>query len=356
MNLSSPVISALRDLDSVVSWNAERWDMLVRQARTADLLARIAMLLDEHGLLERVPSAPRAHLLAARRLAQAQGEEVRREVAQIVKALQRAGADIVLLKGAAYLFAQLPPARGRLFSDVDILVPKEALAEVEAALMLHGWATSHHEPYDQRYYRNWMHELPPLQHVARGTVLDVHHSIAPPTGRLKPDSKKLLAAAVPVAGHEKLKVLAPIDMVLHSAAHLFLNEELRHGLRDLVDIAALLRHFGAEDVFWPQLGARARELDLTGPLSLALRYSARILGTPVPPSIANDEPRPLIDALYLRALQPPHPAAADAATPLARQLLFVRGHWLRLPPGLLAYHLTVKALRGAPKEGTKTAR
>lgn len=222
--------------------------------------------------------------------------------------------------------------------------------------MLHGWATSHHEPYDQRYYRNWMHELPPLRHVARGTVLDVHHSIAPPTGRLKPDSKRLLAAAVPVASHEKLKVLAPIDMVLHSAAHLFLNEELRHGLRDLVDIDALLRHFGAENAFWPQLRERARELDLTEPLSLALRYASRILGTPVPPNNTRDQPRPLLDALYLRALQPPHPAAADSATPLARQLLFVRGHWLRLPPALLAYHLTVKALRGAPKEGAKTAR
>ena len=348
----SPVVQALRHPPSVLSWTASQWEMLVRQAYSADLLSRIAALLEELQLLERVPTAPRARLIAAQRLAQAQAEEVRREVSQIMKALARTGVDVVLLKGAAYLFARLPAARGRVFSDIDILVPKDALAEVEAALMLHGWATSHLEPYDQRYYRNWMHELPPLQHVARATVLDVHHSIAPPTGRLKPDSKKLLAAAVPVAGQEKLKVLAPVDIVLHSAAHLFLNEELRHGLRDLVDIDILLRHFGTQDAFWPQLGARARELDLAGPLSLALRYSARILGTPVPPGSADEQSRPVLDALYLRALQPPHPAAADAATPLARQLLFVRGHWLKLPPGLLAYHLTVKALR-VPKEAAR---
>ena len=49
----------------------------------------------------------------------------------------------------------------------------------EAALMLDGWASGHRSAYDQRYYRTWMHELPPMQHIQRGTVLDVHHAIAP---------------------------------------------------------------------------------------------------------------------------------------------------------------------------------
>lgn len=361
-NARSPVFAALRDPRGLLSWTAPQWEMLVRQAWAADLLPRIAASLEDAGLIERIPSAPRAHLIAALRLAEAQREEVEREVAQIAKALAPLGVDIVLLKGAAYLFARLATARGRVFSDVDILVPREALADVEAALMLHGWATSHHEPYDQRYYRHWMHELPPLQHVTRGTVLDVHHSIAPPTGRLKPDSRKLLAAARRVAGHERLKVLAPADLVLHSAAHLFLNEELSHGLRDLVDIDALLRELGAEEGFWQVLKARASELDLRRPLYYALRYASRMLGTPVPHDAAHPGGRPgawtraLQDALYRRALQPHHPAAADAFTSLARRLLFVRGHWLRLPPGLLAYHLTVKALRRTAKDEAKTAR
>ncbi|HYX64408.1 MAG TPA: nucleotidyltransferase family protein [Burkholderiales bacterium] len=348
----SPVVQALRNPPSVLSWTAWQWEMLVRQAYSADLLSRIAALLEELQLLERVPTAPRARLIAAQRLAQAQAQEVHREVSQIMKALARTGVDVVLLKGAAYLFARLPAAHGRVFSDVDILVPKDALAEVEAALMLHGWASSHLEPYDQRYYRQWMHELPPLQHVARATVLDVHHSIAPPTGRLKPDSNKLLASAVPVPGHPKLKVLAPADMVLHSAAHLFLNEELSHGLRDLVDIDALLRHFGAADEFWTNLHERAAELDLEAPLAYALRYTAGILGTPVP-SEAGSAARlaawrwTLLDALYLRALRPHHPEAEDSFTPLARQALFVRGHWLRMPPWLLAWHLAVKSMRRA---------
>ena len=359
--MSSPVVAALRDPRALGAWSEGQWEMLVRQARSADLLSRIAYLAQEHGVLTQVPTAPRAHLLAAQVVAKAHALAVRREVAQIAEALVSTRVDLILLKGAAYLFADLPASRGRVFADVDILVPREALPQVEAALMLHGWGASHHDAHDQRYYRRWMHELPPMRHIARQTVLDVHHAIVPLKARLKPDSARLLASARELPGHPGLKVLAPADMVLHSAAHLFLNEELSHGLRDLADLDALLRHFGAEPAFWMHLRARADELDLRRPLEHALRYCALILATPAPPMALDDDHAPrwqrrLLDALYLRALQPEHPAAADSLTPLARKLLYLRGHWLRLPPALLAYHLTVKALRRNREDVVPAAR
>ena len=352
----TPLIAALRDPDILSSWPLRDWEPLVRQARSADLLSRLAFMIEESGVLEKVPAAPRAHLLAARTVWRAQEEAVHREVAQIQKALARTGVDIVLLKGAAYLYAGLPAAFGRVFSDIDILVPRSTLPRVEAALMLRGWATTHHHPYDQRYYREWMHELPPLRHLSRQTVLDVHHAIVPPTARFKPDSAKLLAAALTLPGHPGLKVLVPADMVLHSAAHLFLNEELSHGLRDLADLDGLLRHFGAQPGFWPALEARADEMDLVQPLRYALRYSNCILGTPIPVKAPSGSVSPLMDALFLRALQPDHPTASDALTPVARWLLYVRAHWMRMPLGRLAYHLAVKALRRNREETAPTAR
>jgi hypothetical protein len=50
-------------------------------------------------------------------------------------------------------------------------------------------------------------------------------------------------------------------------------------------------------------------------------------------------------ALYERALRPVAAGAAGLLTPLARQALFVRAHWLRMPAVLLARHLVSKALR-----------
>jgi len=347
------VARALKDPHALPGWTLSEWDALVRQARRANLLSRVAVDLKNLDVLDRIPAAPRVHLDAALIVAQAQEEAIRREVAYVRTALARCGIDIVLLKGAAYLIAGLPAARGRIFTDVDILVPEAALQEVEGALMLHGWATTHHNPYDQRYYRQWMHELPPLRHITRLTVLDVHHAILPPTARLKPDSAKLLAAARPLVSEPSLRVLAPTDMVLHSATHLFHNEDLTSGLRDVADLDSLLRDFGRETAFWPDLVARAHALDLARPLYYGLRYAQHFLATPVPPEAlhAAEAGRPAqwlqraMDALFTRALQPDHPDSADRLTPLARQLLYVRAHWLRMPPLLLARHLTVKALR-----------
>jgi hypothetical protein len=350
---TNPVCHALRKPQALIGASAPQWEAFVREARPANLLPRIAETLDELGLLREVPAAPRAHLEAARTLAQAQADAVRREVAYIDQALAATGVPIVLLKGAAYLLAGLPAARGRMFSDIDILVPRRALAEVEAALMLGGWASAKTTAYDQRYYRRWMHELPPLKHISRRTLLDVHHAILPTTARLKPDSDKLLAASQPVAGEPRLRVLAPRDMVLHSAAHLFCNEDVGNSLRDLADVDSLLRDFAQDSGFWPGLTLRAVELDLTRPLYYALRYVTPILNTPVPTRVLGEaeigRPPPLLrglmDTIFLRTLQPDRVGAASGLTSLARGSLYLRAHWLRMPPLLLACHLITKALR-----------
>jgi hypothetical protein len=147
-------------------------------------------------------------------------------------------------------------------------------------------------------------------------------------------------------------------MILHSTTHLFFDGEFHHGLRDLVDLDDLVRHFAAQDAgFWATLADRAFEMDLARPLHYGLRYAQRILGTPVPAEVtaalrsAGPNPllRPVMDALFSRALMPEHPSCSDALTPLSRWLLYVRGHYLRMPLRLLIPHLTRKAWRRAEK-------
>ena len=329
------------------------WDLLIRQARHANLLGHLASRLSENQLLTQVPAQPRPHLESALGVAQRQQRAVQWEENRIVQALDQIQVPIILLKGAAYILQQLPTAQGRLFSDVDILVPKPQLEAVELALKIHGWITTQHDAYDQRYYRNWMHELPPMQHLTRQTLLDVHHTILPETARYHPDPKQLLEAALSVAGYgDRVKVLAPTDMLLHSATHLFHEGELNHGLRDLTDLDSLLQHFSAQDdAFWEKLIARAEQLDLTRPLYYALRYTAMMLDTPVPSAIQRAAQmgapswitRLLMDALFRRAFQPAHPSCQDWLTRPALWMLFVRAHWLKMPPWLLVRHLFHKA-------------
>lgn len=352
MNHPPLLLQAFRQPQQLASLATADWDLLIRQTRKANLLASLHALLQEHNLLHTVPARPREHLDWSNAITQRHVLAVRQEVSLIRQALQACSVPVILLKGAAYVMAQLPSAHGRLFSDIDILVPKDRLDQVEAALMLHGWAATHHDAYDQRYYRTWMHELPPMRHIRRMTVIDVHHAIVPETAPVHPDPAKLRAAAIPVEGQDGVLTLAPTDMVLHSAVHLFHDGELENGLRDLVDLDRLLRHFGSQPTFWPLLIERACTLELTRPLFYALRYTQRMLHTSVPAdalALAARFGHPgrarllLMDALFMRALLPDHPSCADSMSGIARKLLYARANWLRMPPRLLAQHLFHKA-------------
>ena len=327
------------------------WDLLIRQARWSMLLARVAFVLKDDGLWEHVPERAGPHFEGAELFANRQAAAARIAIDELQRELWSHGVPIILLKGAAYLAASLPASPGRVFSDIDIMVPRGAIEEVERALLNGSWVAQPHDAYDDRYYRQWMHEIPPLMHRTQGTVLDIHHTILPPTARLKPDPALLLEAAVELDWLDEVYTLCPEDLVLHSATHLFHDGELEHGLRDLVDLDALLVHFGADPAFWERLLARARVMDLEWPLYCGLRYVALTLETEIPRALVEaldaagppDLMRPLTDAVFMRALAPAHASCADWLTPTARWLMYVRSHYLRMPVHLLVPHLVRKA-------------
>jgi hypothetical protein len=336
-----------------------QWDLLVRQARRANILGKLAVDLEARGDIGEILATARPHLLSAAAIAHQQGRAIQWETRCIHEALAPTGVPVVLLKGAAYVMAGLPTCHGRVFSDVDILVLKESIAEVETALAINGWTGSYHSAYDQRYYRKWMHEIPPMHHRRRGTVIDVHHAILPETARIKVNTAALWQAVVPLPGYDNFYVLQPTDMVLHSATHLFHEGELHDGLRDLFDLDSLLRHFGQTAGFWDAIAPRAKHLGLERPLYYALRYTKRLLDTPIPQSVIDATRGPpllirsIMDFCYAKALRPAHASCADIWSPLARLALYVRSHWLRMPLLLLAYHLTRKALTKEDRGSSK---
>lgn len=350
-SLRESLLQLLVHPEAEASLSAASWDGVVRVARCAGVLGRLGVRLQEHGAP--VPPAPRRHMEAAVRAADVQPAQTRWEVRRIREALGSAGVEFMLLKGAAYVLGDLPPARGRRFADVDILVPHAELARSESALRIHGWISGHSHPYDQRYYRQWMHELPPMRHLRRGGTLDVHHALLPLTAPLQPDSDLLWGARRPVPDWSGVSLPAPTDLVLHAAAHLFQDGALEDGLRDLLDLDDLLRHFGSDVSFWNALLARADAMDLALPLRDALHWTHELLETPVPAGAVDGwagtrRPRwrqAVIDRLFARALWPDHPLVRARGDNLARGALYLRAHVLRMPIGMVTGHLARKALR-----------
>jgi hypothetical protein len=348
------LVAVLRQPESARAGDEAGWSQLLATARQANLLGALAARLQAAGVA--APVRAQRHLAGALQLAGRQRLSVQWEAHQLQAALGGLGVPVVLLKGAAYVMAPQPPqhgplGEGRMFGDIDVLVPRQALAEVEAALMLAGWVSANTDAYDQRYYRQWMHEIPPMQHIHRGTVIDVHHTILPLTARNAPDPAKIIARATPVPGLPALRVPAPEDLVVHSITHLVHEGELHNGLRDLHDIHSMLLRFGAEPGFWPRLEACGAGNDLAGPLLLGLQLVQGVFQTPVPADLlrrlqAAAAPRwrrGWLAGTYARALRPEHDEAAGTAEAAARLAIYVRSHALRMPLPLLARHLGIKA-------------
>lgn len=326
------------------------WERLLSQARRANLWPRLAIAVQAAG--QAPPPRLQPHLDAGLKLQRRAAASMRAEVGQVAATLARQGLDCTLLKGCAYLMAGLPAAEGRLFGDIDLLVTQRDLPAAESALMGGGWVSFELDAYNQRYYRQWMHEVPPLTHVRRGSVIDLHHTIVPPTSVFRVDGAALLAARRPVPGHAGLYTLQPVDLVLHSAVHLFTDGEFENGLRDLIDLQLLLRHFERSEAdFWPALLDRASALGLERPLWHAVHHLRRLAGL-TPPAAAQQRldgfapgalQRRLIGRLLSVGLRPDHADCRSPGDGAARFALYVRSHALRMPARLLLPHLLRKA-------------
>jgi hypothetical protein len=142
-------------------------------------------------------------------------------------------------------------------------------------------------------------------------------------------------------------------MVLHTAGHMFQAGELQQGLREMIDVDGLLRFFSSHTGFWQELLERAPEMDMQRPLFYALRYSRLFLETPIPEFLMSAsqswQPPPAIlrvmDQLVSQALLPRLATSETLGSRSARWLLYVRSHWLSMPPLLLTQHLIHKAFK-----------
>jgi len=346
------LVNAILDPRSLADLDAASWERVLSCARRNAVLAYLGECASLAGVIDNLPEIPREYLLSARMSAARLAQLARWELDRVRRVLQAAGIPMMALKGAAYILRGMPHAATRLLSDIDIMVPPSHIAAAEQALLAAGWRATNVDPYDQRYYRKWSHEIPPLQYPGRLLAVDVHHTICPPVSRLRPDPEAFWIDSE-ARGDSDVRVLSPADSVLHAAVHLFFDSDFDGRFRDLIDLHELVVAFGADDAFWPRLVARAREQGLGRPLYYALQALSRVLGTPVPAvaSQAAIEFRPPLpvaqwmNRTLANVLAPIDPQRWPPAHRGRLWLLYVRSHWLRMPAHLLVPHLVRKSLR-----------
>ncbi len=276
-------VRALRDPSRLVDFDLRQWDDFLPMAHQLGMVPRLVAQLDALGLADLVPSPVKPHWDSARLVSRRHEQLVRWEVARIEPLVKHLGVPIVLLKGSAYLFSGASISHGRVYSDVDILVPRNALGELARILKANGWVQPEEMAEQEQYYQRWMHELLPLIHTKRRSKLDVHHNILPAIDPLQFDAALLFADARPLQDGGIFHVLSSVDMVLHNIVHLFRNGDFRRAFRNLLDLDQMLAEFArSETDFFDRLLSRAERLGLLTPCFLAVRHADRYLETAFP--------------------------------------------------------------------------
>lgn len=309
---------ALASPQSVLALDCAGWTALLAMAHAERLSATLAGRVS--GL--DIPTRAAELLDSARLHAQAARVRALWEVEMARRALAPLDVPIVLLKGSAFLAAGLAAGQGRLVGDLDILVPRDRLGEVEAAILDAGWEWLKVDAYDDHYYRTWMHELPPLIHRDRDSMIDVHHTILPLTARAKPDATAMIADSVEIG--PGLRILCPDDMVIHAAAHLFADGDLSGGLRNLWDIQCLIEEYPLNG-----LSERAKLHGLAVETNRAIRLVEMLFG---------ERDTRGVYALRLTARD----GWGRETRKLLRLAFYIRSHLIRMPPTMLVRHLFTK--------------
>jgi len=324
----------LRLPECVLSVVEADWNEIIEHASQSQLMGQLAARLKQANLYDDIPKAVRRHLELAELTSRQRSAAAMWEVNVIRRALDPK-IRIVLLKGCAYSASADENAVGRMFSDVDIMVQRDVLETVESHLISLGWKPPRLSGYDSRYYRNWMHEVPAMEHVRRHTVVDLHHAINPPVSRCYISPSNYWEQVVELS--KGIYVLSPVDRIIHCALHLIQEGESAKLLRDLYDLNLLIDQHCGWTTGLSSLLHRANELGVQSQVQSAVSAAQSIYAKGDTGHVTKDWL-----GSYLVVAAKVGPKKGAFAGQLAGLILLAYSHFIKMPLRLLAPHLLHK--------------
>lgn len=199
-----------------------------------------------------------------------------REIACTVKKQK-----IVLLKGVTWLFDKRVDGSNRMMLDIDLLVERDRVSEIEQSLINAGY-----RPYEDFDEPGHIHR-PPLIHPERNAAAELHIDLCFWPKML--EAKAMLADAQPLA--DGLWQPSPQHRLLHNIIHAQkMNGDWLGGifsLRDALDIKWLVADHFENGIDWQELANHARTHGIFHLVAGALYCCHKFLGAPLPKPFQN---------------------------------------------------------------------
>jgi Uncharacterised nucleotidyltransferase len=295
-------VPALGDL-SELDW--QELDRIAAMHRLQPLLHA------RHGRNPALPVGIGTSWRAAHRLAAITALAQRADLARTAGLLAAEGYAPVALKGSWLARHAYPEAAQRPMRDIDLLVRREQVLGAFEALLGAGYTQLEPAEMPLDAIVRLDKHMPPLRSPG-GTVIELHHRLWEPDGRLEHTSPTAdeggLHARVVIAA-DGIRYLAPADLLTHLIVHAVYIHRLDCGPLLLPDIAHLL---SAAPVNWAEFWAAAREQGWRDGARLVLALVAWACpdtpidfapdsGTPPPAELLAAVPDLLLQELETRA-------------------------------------------------------
>lgn len=226
-----------------------------------------------------IPADARDYLALLHQQNVERNARIARQCRTIGQALDAAGLQATLLKGATWLFDD-PVQPDRMMRDIDLLMPAGTIETAVEVLRRIGYR-------DMGGTEDGHFHVTPLLPPDGEASVEIHRDLAHRAGLVP--AADLLAEATPVAAG----LLMPA--IHHRIAHNVVHAQVENGdwvaglfsLRDGLDLARLVAR-GETACDWQRLAAEARARGLFPVLSGAIHTAHRILASPLPPPFAGD--------------------------------------------------------------------
>ena len=222
-----------------------------KEVATLARLHGVAPLLHERlratGRLPELPAETREILGAARRLTAFENLRHYAELRRIAKALNGRGIPLIALKGLHLAELVYVEPSLRPMSDMDILVPRERVAEVIAAMQMLGYGSEGDLSGAVRQMLDSKCNLG-FAHRRHDVYVEVHWTLSEPDSAYAAPLDQIWARSQAAnLGGAEARVMSPEFLLVYVCAHLACNHAFSLNLRALCDISAIVDRYAAID-------------------------------------------------------------------------------------------------------------
>lgn len=323
--------------------STQQWTAFIDEARQYALLGSCYFLAQDAGIWPQIPAAVQNHLISGYHYAEKQKITLLNEMVELEKIFADSALPALVVKGVAYRVGGYALARGRVFSDIDLLVPDSHFAQALEKLKNAGYLEFSMSAYDRRYYLRWTHQHPPLTHFLRGANIDLHHHIFPVSSRENIRVEPIVEQANRLTD-SAFSVPSPAHLFMHAAVHLFYQDETHKLIKDLVDLYLLYQEVITRRPF-SDIVAAAQQSNAQAAVFYALSTLQQVFAIQLPAEARQLAPAASRYRSWQMQFLLTH--LLDHTSVWHRPahfFWFVRGHLLKMGPLTLLYHSVAKSV------------